>query len=120
MMLYHVTFASIKATFLLQYRRSLPLPTVRTVCDVVLCFVVLWGAVAVIASGFICVPLRRLWDPFTPGYCINELAFWYISSVISLLTDIIIFIIPLPLLRTLPIRSAQKAILLGVFGLGFL
>jgi hypothetical protein len=119
-MLYQVTFTSIKATFLLQYRRSFPLPIVRRVCFFVLCFVVLWGVVAVIVSGFICVPLKRLWDPFTPGYCINELAFWYVSSVISLITDLIIFIIPLPLLRTLPIRRAQKAVLMVVFGLGFL
>ncbi|WAO91393.1 Hypothetical protein NCS54_00886000 [Fusarium falciforme] len=52
--------------------------------------------------------------------CINRLLFWYINSTVNIITDIIIYIVPLPLLRTLPIRKFQKIVPVGVFSLGFL
>lgn len=118
--LYQVTFASVKAVYLLQYRRVFPLPSVQKICDIVLVFVVLWGVSQIVVTGLACIPLSRMWDPTVEGHCIDELCFWYIVSTISILTDVIIFVIPLPFLRNLPIQPIQKVVLTAVFGLGFL
>ncbi|EAQ93100.1 hypothetical protein CHGG_01335 [Chaetomium globosum CBS 148.51] len=45
--------------------------------------------------------------------------FWYINAAGNIITDIVIFVLPLPALCRLNLRRGQKLALLGVFSLGF-
>jgi hypothetical protein len=48
------------------------------------------------------------------------MTFWLAMGILNVVTDVFIFIMPLPLLKRLPLPTAQKAVLIGVFSLGFL
>jgi hypothetical protein len=120
--MYQIALASIKATFLLQYRRVFPLPNIQRFCDICLGIVVLLGISQALIGGLFCVPLSVWWDVNgdKEGHCIDVVAWWYSNAVINIVTDVVIFTIPLTLLHTLPLQLGQMIVLMVVFSLGFL
>jgi hypothetical protein len=46
--------------------------------------------------------------------------FWLSMGVLNVVTDVVIFILPLPLLQKLTLPTSQKMALIGVFSLGLL
>lgn len=85
-----------------------------------LVFIILWGISQIILFFVSCIPLAAFWDHSIQGKCIDFLVSWYVSGVMNMITDIAIFCIPLPLIKSLQLRRRQKIMLFGVFGLGFL
>ncbi|KAF5519088.1 Satratoxin biosynthesis SC1 cluster protein 4 [Colletotrichum aenigma] len=116
---YQAAMPLIKSTFLLQYRRVFPLPPFQKLCNIFLIFIMTFGFTQVVSLCFACVPLRALWDFSVKGKCFKLLDWWYAGSAINLITDIIIFVMPVPLLRTLAVPLRQKIVLMATFGLGF-
>ncbi|KAL2216001.1 hypothetical protein M432DRAFT_647162 [Thermoascus aurantiacus ATCC 26904] len=66
--------------------------------------------------SFACHPIAKQWDPSLPGSCINTIASYYGTS---LGFDVIIIVLPIPVLLTLQLKKRQKIVLIGLFGLGF-
>ncbi|KAK2046180.1 integral membrane protein [Colletotrichum somersetense] len=116
---YQAAFPAIKTTFLLQYRRTFPLPMFQRICSIFIGFIIAFCIGQVVSLGFVCIPLRSLWDATVPGRCFDRLAWWFVGSSISLVTDVAIVIMPLPLLRTIQLPWRQKAVLMATFALGF-
>lgn len=111
----------LKATFLLQYRRIFPLPSFQRICDVFLAFLVVWTLAGLVGGTTICLPLSKNWDPLDPIWgCEKRVWFWTGHGIVHVVTDVFIFMMPLPLLKTLPLPPLHKIILIGVFCLGFL
>lgn len=46
---------------------------------------------------FKCRPISSVWDPNTPGKCLNEILLFSIDTSLSIITDLIILILPIPL-----------------------
>ncbi|KAH7350317.1 hypothetical protein BKA66DRAFT_291273 [Pyrenochaeta sp. MPI-SDFR-AT-0127] len=109
----------IKATFLLQYRRVFPLPSFQRVCDIFLAFIAAWALAGTIGAFLHCRPLIRNWDPAEPTGCAERIDFWLSMGILHVISDVLIFLLPLPLLRTLPLPKLQKGVLMAVFSLGF-
>ena len=82
-------------------------------------FVALWAISQLLVTIFTCWPIKKFWQQDTPGVCIPNLPFWYINAAGNIVTDVIIFVVPLPALGGLNLRKAQKIMLLGIFSLGF-
>ncbi|TDZ41090.1 hypothetical protein CTRI78_v009988 [Colletotrichum trifolii] len=116
-MVYQIAFVAVKIAFLLQYRRVFPLPKVELCCNIGIAFLVLFGISLLIAQGitYSIVYRNNFWN--SP---INILGWWLANASIHLVTDILIFLLPLPLLGRLRLRTTQKLALLASFGLGFL
>ena len=118
---YHVTIMLLKFTFLLQFRRVFPLPAFQRLCDISLVFLAVWTVAGIVGGVTICLPLSQNWDPQEPSWiCEKRLWFWLGHGVVHVVTDIAILIMPLPLLRTLPLPPLHKMALIAVFCLGFL
>jgi len=109
-----------KMTFLFQYRRVFPLPHFQRACDIFLVFIVVWAAAGTIGAMLNCRPIQRNWDPYASRDCAERTDFWLAMGTLNVLTDALIFIMPLPLLKTLPLPKMQKGVLMAVFSLGFL
>lgn len=88
---------------------------------VIVAFVIvgLWSVSQLLVVIFTCSPIEKFWNSDLPGTCIPNLPFWYINAAGNIVTDIIVFLLPLPSLTRLNLRKGQKLGLIGVFSLGF-
>lgn len=109
----------LKSTFLLQFRRVFPLPGFQRLCNICLVFLAVWTVAGIVGGVTICLPLN--WDPREPIWtCEKRFWFWTGHGIVHVITDFLIFLMPLPLLKTLPLPPLHKIVLIGVFCLGFL
>lgn len=118
--MYNVTILTIKFTFLAQYYRLMAVQTLRTVCVVVALVVGVWSFSQILLAIFQCAPIAKFWDRTIEGRCLNIHFVWYLTAGGNISTDILVFILPMPVLYKLQLPRGQKIFLLGVFCLGFL
>ena len=118
-MFYNCSLTAIKMTFLFQYYRVLGTKRMKNYIIGATVFVLLWSISQLFVVIFTCVPVHKFWKPETPGTCIELVKFWYANAAGNIVTDVLIFVLPLPVIGSLKLRKPQKIMLLGVFCLGF-
>ncbi|KXH47294.1 hypothetical protein CSAL01_03269 [Colletotrichum salicis] len=116
-MIYNIAFVTIKVAFLLQYRRSFPLPMVEMLCNGGIAFLVLFGVSLMISAG---VTYSIILKRDVADSSVSVLGWWLANAAIHLLTNIFIFVLPLPLLGRLRLQRGQKLALAIGFALGLL
>ncbi|KAJ5495745.1 hypothetical protein N7539_000861 [Penicillium diatomitis] len=116
--LYQSTLVLTKISIVLQYRRVFPSPGMRLACNILLGFLITFALWAVISAWAMCVPLRKFWDPDVVGFCFDKKALWFSNSAIHILTDFMILVWPMPLLKSLQLPKRQRFALMAVFALG--
>ena len=85
-----------------------------------LVIVVCYGIGTITGAIFTCTPVSFFWNKTQNGQCINQLAFWFSNAGINIASDIILWAIPLPVLKSLRLPRKQKYGLIIVFGVGIL
>jgi hypothetical protein len=84
-----------------------------------LAFGIAYSVAAAIGTALACSPTAYFWDrSIQGGHCFNLLAFWMTNAVVTIVTDIALCVLPIPLLLTLRLPHWQKYTLLLVFMLG--
>lgn len=76
------------------------------------------GIWSICSTLFMCAPIAFFWNPALQGKCLNRHAIWFSNAAMNILTDFVIFILPMPVLRELHLPRRQKCALIGVFALG--
>ncbi|KAH4988872.1 hypothetical protein HBI76_083620 [Parastagonospora nodorum] len=98
-----------KVSALTQYLRIFPIHRFRISCYCLLGLVVALGAWAVASNIFICNAIDSAWiDRFKRDDCMDRKLIWFTNSGISIALDLIILLLPVPLIRTLQIPASQK------------
>ncbi|KAL8689249.1 MAG: hypothetical protein Q9224_004685 [Gallowayella concinna] len=69
---------------------------------------------------FQCSPVSKSLEPKTPGHCLPNDATFYGLAAVTIVFDVIIFFLPIPLLLKLSINIKKKIALVCVFMLGLL
>jgi hypothetical protein len=77
----------------------------------------LWGCFGFM---FMCQPISYLCDKSITGTCIDGRIPNFSASAFNILTDFIIFGLPLPILAKLQVPKKQKILLIILFGLGLM
>lgn len=67
-----------------------------------------------------CRPVSGFWKPDIKATCIPNLPLWYINAAGNIVTDIVIFALPIPVVWKLKMPRPERLSLIGVFCLGFL
>ncbi|KAL4888674.1 hypothetical protein BDV59DRAFT_136298 [Aspergillus ambiguus] len=113
------TVTPAKISILLFYVRIFNTPKFRVLAGIV-GFIVLGHGIGVFfAAIFQCSPVQFAWDKtIEGGSCFDQQAFYRYVSPPNILTDVLILIMPLPLIWRLHTRMTQKLALTGVFILG--
>ncbi|KAI1806800.1 hypothetical protein F4811DRAFT_103386 [Daldinia bambusicola] len=65
-----------------------------------------------------CIPIARLWDPTVPARCLNSAVSGRAGYIQTIISDIIILSMPIPLIRKLQISKRSKWGLVFAFGAG--
>ncbi|KAK0720161.1 hypothetical protein B0H67DRAFT_460454, partial [Lasiosphaeris hirsuta] len=109
-----------KISILLLYIRILSYQHARYAVYAILAIVVLtnglWTFITVITS---CMPLEAFWNPkITGAYC-RPVVYWYANTGLHIGTDVLLYILPLPIIINLQVKRRQKIVLYSIFALGF-
>lgn len=118
--LYNVGTCVLKISILLQLRRIFRNPLMNKLTIIGLVFQTSWAVTISVLLPLICNPAAAFWDTSIEGKCLNELQVWYVMAAVNLVTDFIVFSMPLPVIKNLQLPKRQKILLMGVFCLGFL
>ncbi|GAP92805.1 putative integral membrane protein [Rosellinia necatrix] len=116
---YNTGLLVVKLAFLTQYYRVLAVGRFRTVCLVAMVVVGAWGLSQILIGIFICTPVAGFWDATLNPTCIPVPLQWYINAAGNITSDIVVFVLPLPVLTHLQLPKAQRLTLVGIFSLGF-
>ncbi|KAK7698299.1 hypothetical protein SLS64_012664 [Diaporthe eres] len=79
-----------------------------------------YGIASVFATIFFCVPVSGFWNPSPTDKCISKQGLWLTHSAINIVTDVIIFLIPVPTVLKLNMNMRQKIAVIGVFCIGII
>ncbi len=109
-----------KISILLLYIRIFKTTMIKGACYTLLGFVAVYGVWLFFSSIFFCVPVEAFWDESITGYCLPHSLIWFLNANINIATDLSIFLLPIPVIKTLLLPKRQKFGLYIVFGLGFL
>jgi hypothetical protein len=114
---------NICAVFFFQYYRIVRnIARLKIIYSTIMSLIVLWCISQILVAAFTCIPISGLWDPTVKAVCdpLGRDSQFYMASVGNIVTDVIILLLPIPVVWKLQLRKPQKVVLYVVFGLGFL
>ncbi|RAH68878.1 uncharacterized protein BO66DRAFT_392916 [Aspergillus aculeatinus CBS 121060] len=118
---YQVGIAGFKASLCLNYLRLIS-GTSKTLYRMLI-----WVTITLSTAGhlvgalvliFNCHPVKRAWNPTIAGSCLPSGPTFYGLAAFTIICDVTILILPIPLLMQLNIKPAQKAGVVCLFLLG--
>ena len=107
-----------KMSILLLLRKIFVHPIFRMCTTIVGVVIFLWGFGNFFADALICIPVQKNWVPDRPGHCGNKHLLFILPPIAGIVTDVVLLIMPMPMLRTLHVPRIQKFGLAGLFCLG--
>ncbi|CAK3881388.1 hypothetical protein DOTSEDRAFT_110929 [Lecanosticta acicola] len=108
-----------KLTFCALYHRIFERQDYRKIVWIVSGIIVAGTVAFTFATMFQCIPIAYNWNKTIPGgHCIVFMGFWYTHAVFNTALDVAVFVLPLPLIRTLQMAKRTKIGLASVFALG--
>ncbi|KAL8903531.1 MAG: hypothetical protein Q9207_003865 [Kuettlingeria erythrocarpa] len=72
----------------------------------------------ILETLLICTPPSVYWKPYIRHTCGNSHAAYLATHIINLLTDLVVIILPMPLLWGLQMKASKKIAVSVMFGLG--
>lgn len=70
---------------------------------------------SILLLAFQCYPLKKGWQPATTGHCIDNFNWFLAILSMSVINDIVIMLIPLPIVWNLKTGRSRKLMLTGIF-----
>ncbi|PYH58661.1 integral membrane PTH11-like protein [Aspergillus niger CBS 101883] len=118
--LYNVGLASVKLGILALYYRIFAIQWFRRTVIGCVTFVCLWIATIEIFMGLLCRPLEAFWDASVKGHCFNSSALSYYVNTSNMITDLVIFALPIGVIVRLRTTRSNKIALCIIFSIGFI
>jgi hypothetical protein len=113
--------ASEKLSLLFFYLRLSCLRWFRLCVYASMFLVVGYNIALVFPLMFACTPIKRNWDiTITEGSCIDRTLLYMASAVLNILNDLLLLVLPIPMVVKLQMPRAQKAGLICILGVGSL
>ncbi|KAK7216828.1 hypothetical protein V2G26_004831 [Clonostachys chloroleuca] len=87
----------------------------------------IWAAIAMVCGYtctiaglllFGCRPIRSAWDPYVPGKCVNLPSLYIAIASANIVSDVVLFIIPIPTVLALKMPVSHKLGAAIMFGIG--
>lgn len=87
----------------------------------VIAFIAAWSVMVVLTAFVLCQPVAFNWDNTIPGgKCANQPAAFLAIGVLDLLVDLMVLVLPLPMIWNLQLPLGNKIALFAIFGVGIL
>ncbi|KAI4236121.1 MAG: hypothetical protein L6R40_006246 [Gallowayella cf. fulva] len=109
-----------KIAILIFYLRLNPNKSFRNSVFAVLILTVGYMIALCLAIFFQCRPVAKFWNPFLEGHCVHAYDLYLWNSILNVVTDFLVLLVPIPMLRKLQVGTRQKWVIGGLFGIGSL
>ncbi|KAK3377461.1 hypothetical protein B0H63DRAFT_477246 [Podospora didyma] len=118
--IYNLALILCKLSITVQCYRVLRTPKMQKFLRGYFILLVVYGLLTVIGNIFICWPIEAYWMAIlgVQGTCLSKGGVTFSNAGINIATDIILIVVPIPLLWRLQIPQKQKIILMCLFGMG--
>lgn len=112
---------TIRAAIILLYTQLFTYRTFSLISYTILAVNVTFGVSAIIANCLICRPIQYRWSPnIVTGICGDVKALDLDTAILNLLHDVVLVVLPIPILWRLQLASTKKVILICTFGIGIM
>ncbi|EXF77826.1 hypothetical protein CFIO01_07276 [Colletotrichum fioriniae PJ7] len=111
-------FVTVKMSFAVLYLRLLPDQVYQRINKFLIVLLLAEGIEETAVVIFRCTPIERAWTPSVPGTCLDLTIFYYSAFVIKLLTDLVLFIQPIPTVWKLQLPMAKRVGVIVMLSLG--
>ncbi|KAH6632400.1 hypothetical protein F5144DRAFT_490261 [Chaetomium tenue] len=119
LLFYVLSLGLTKVSICLLFLTIFTLEWARRACYVVLGIVAITSLWAVGVTLTYCIPLEASWDHnVQASFCQNQDTWWANTGLI-IVTDLMIFILPIPIVSPLKLPRRQKFVVVGIFAIGF-
>ncbi|KAK4222274.1 hypothetical protein QBC38DRAFT_513072 [Podospora fimiseda] len=119
LLFYILSLAFTKISICLLYLTIFTLEWARKGAYAVLAIVVIHNTWATITTLTMCIPLHGVWDhSFEDKWCQPPNA-WWVNTGLTIVTDFLICILPIPIVGPLKLPRRQKIVVVGIFAIGF-
>ena len=115
--LYLPAIALPKVSILLFYLRLNPSRRFRYCTIGVICITFGYMISVILAQLLPCRPVRKYWAPLTPGTCIDTNPLYLANSIINTTIDLVVLVLPIPMIVKLQVNRRTKLVLAGIFSL---
>ena len=114
-----IAVTTIRVSIVLLYIHIFRIRHFLHVCYSVVAFNVLFFMTTILAQCLICRPLSYRWDyTIEGGSCGDEKALSLYIAIVNLLQDVIVVVLPMPVLWSMRLARARKVALSCIMGLG--
>jgi hypothetical protein len=118
--IYSIALFLTKVSILLLYLRLFPDKQFVKTCWVIIASMAAFLIWTVFGWMFMCTPVDYFWIKSIKGRCFNPLWVYFTNAPFQIVTDFVLFGLPLPILRKLQLPRRQKTSLVLLFGIGLL
>jgi len=108
----------VKLSLLCLYLRLSPDKFFRLLVYIMVFVSIAFGISSIFTAALQCRPLSKLWIPEQPGSCVHIITFYYANAAINIITDAIIYLMPIKVLWALQLPKRQRLGLIFLFSLG--
>jgi hypothetical protein len=119
--LYSMALTTTKISILFQYLRIFSSRRFHIACYVMLAIISIYGTWTLFGGIFMCSPINFFWDKSIElGTCLDRSTVWFTDAGVNAVQDLVLLVLPIPMVRRLDIDTRLKRVLIGVFILGSL
>lgn len=117
---YNTGLSLIKLSVLLFYVRVFrPVQNYRVAFWIVGAMIIGWCIAINFLALFTCIPIRKAWTPTVPGHCLRTQSTFLGTAISNIVIDVIVLILPMPMIYRLHIGTIRKIGLVAVFAAGY-
>ena len=100
------------------FHRIFVTPAFRLAVKIIAAVMVVWWVATILADTLICIPIEHNWNPTVPAHCGDKQLLAIIPPIPWIATDVVILIMPLPMVWNLQMPRLQRVGLACLFLLG--
>lgn len=113
---YAMVVGLVKVSITWNMKRIFSVPGFQIAAYVVIACSIAWALQTMLVPIFLCAPISYNWDASVDGKCGDSMLAYTSVSVVDIVTDALVLLLPIKPLARLHIQKAYKIALLAVFG----
>lgn len=119
--IWNFTICFSKLSVLFMYMTVIPVRRMVLACRVVGLFIILWNLGGVLGALLLCRPIALNWDKTrTDGTCGDNRLFYIWLGAINVVAEAVILLLPVPFIYQLQLKPFKKAVVIGLFSVGWM